>query len=1056
MSRLSPKVAIVVALAIVMVLSVPLALSTSSTSTHRVALETTPDAPGSLSAFSTGMPASVAIGQPSLTGRPWVTANQSAFLPDPEYPAISPNGTVWVIDYPANRVLGFLPPYHTGENASFVIGQSNFLGTFPGTSSVNLTGAGAVAVDALGDLWVADTGNNRLLEFVPPFRNGMAASLVIGQTTFTGSYPGTSDVNLSYPISLSFDALGNMWVADTDNNRVLEFTPPFSTGMAASVVVGQRTMTGANPGTTEVNLTFPYQAEMSNNILWVADTGNNRVLGYSAPIRDGEPAVLVLGQQLFTSSTATGPAAMVTPESVSTDASGNLWVSDSGNNRVLEFSPPFNDFENATIAIGQVNLDSFGSADTPTTLHLPLGAFVSPAGDLWVADAANSRLLEYIPSLFPVHVSATGLPAGTHWSVNVGGTAESGTGSLVFQEANGSYPLVVVPVAGYRADPSFEFVSVNGTAVAVTISFTATGPNPYSVGMAATVELGQSNFNSAVYYSTATANEVSYGDYAAAFDSSGDLWVAEVSFNRVVEFKPPFTNDMAGAVVLGQSTFGGTASGSGAANLSFPDGIAFDPAGDLFVADYDNNRVLEYSPPFTSGMDASVVLGQTSFTGTAYGHGAGNLSGPSDLTYFDGALWVADYANNRVVDFKAPITTGEGASLVLGQSYFGGYFSGLSATNLSRPGDMGFDSAGNLWVADTGNNRAVRYDAPLSSGEAASLVVGQPNMTTGFSTYPSSLVEPDGLWVDGHGNLWVADSADNRVLEYLAAPSITTNETASEVIGQGNLTTNGANTTATGLDFPSDVLMDPHGNLWVVDAFNSRVLGYVPPEYSLNFTESGLPSGTSWGVGVNGTAASGTTASVSVAEENGTFSWTASSVGGYVASPSGGTATINGQGSAVAVTFTPFTYAVTFTESGLPTGTSWSITVGGTAHTSTGTTIVVQEPNGTYAYTVGAVAGYTASVSSGNVLVSAGSASVTVTFSTTSSSTSSSGFPLTDVLLIVVVLVVIGAIAAVLLTRRRKGGAASRTGPAPMAPWSEGPAPPPGASGGSPPPPPAS
>jgi hypothetical protein len=84
------------------------------------------------------------------------------------------------------------------------------------------------------------------LEFVPPFANGMSASLVLGQADFTTSTRATTQSGLSGPEGITFDGGGNLWVADGGNGRTLEFTPPFSSGQNASLVLGVANFTTRN------------------------------------------------------------------------------------------------------------------------------------------------------------------------------------------------------------------------------------------------------------------------------------------------------------------------------------------------------------------------------------------------------------------------------------------------------------------------------------------------------------------------------------------------------------------------------------------------------------------------------------------------------------------------------------------------------------------------------------------------------------------------------------------------------------------------------------------
>lgn len=457
--------------------------------------------------FTTGMAARVAIGAPNLTST-WAgsSPNASSLVPDPELSCVSSNGTLWVPDFGGNRVLEFWPPFASGPRASVVLGQSTFTGIGPSTTATGLRNPGGCATDSAGDLWVSDHGNNRILEFVPPFSTGMAASVVLGQATLDTGGSGTSATTLDSPVGVNFDSQGRLWVADSGNNRVVEFAPPFSSGMAASLVLGQRDFSGRTAGLSAVNLSFPVDVASSGGTIWAADNANDRVVGFAAPFSTGESASELLGQSSFSGSGATGSGAFASPSSVSVDARGDLWVSDFTFNRVVEFLPPFPIFENASVAVGQANLTSGTAGLSATTLFQPIGAFVSPDGSLWVTDAGNGRILEYVPTAFAVEFSATGLPATRNLTVNLAGIIYSGPGPDLFvSEENGSYNWSVSAVPGYLLSPTSGTLVVNGSNLPVaiivrlvtyTVTFSDLGlpsTSSWSVTLGGTVRASENN-----------------------------------------------------------------------------------------------------------------------------------------------------------------------------------------------------------------------------------------------------------------------------------------------------------------------------------------------------------------------------------------------------------------------------------------------------------------------------------------------------------------------------------------------------------------------------------
>jgi len=517
--------------------------------------------------FWSGMPASVAIGQPNLTSASSPTqANQSNIIPDPELSCMDASGNLWVPNFGGARVTEYLAPLSTNESASLVIGQSGFYSDLEGINQSTFGAPASCTFDSHGDLWVPDFFGGRVLEFVPPFSNGMNASLVLGAPNFNSTGGTATASTFGGPASVAFDAQGNLYVADASANRILEFTPPFSTGMSASAVLGQTTFLGVQGGTTAVNLSFPIGLGFGGGVLWVADADNGRVLGFPTPAVAGEGARYVLGQPNFTSLAGVGEFSLNSPESVAVDAQGNLWVSDSRNNRVLEYVAPLATNESPSVVIGQTSFLGIAPGTSPTTLSFPLGAFTSPTtGDLIVSDGSNDRVLEYVPSSYPVKFVATGLPASAAWSVTFAGASESGSASGIdLIEWNGSYAWSAAPVAGYVVAPASGVLNLNGTGATITLAFT---PVTFSV-----------TFNAIGLPSTATWTVTLDGvAHSGAGDAAVSFAIANGSYSYSVASVSGYTTSPASGTVsvAGEpqevgigffSTSSGSPSGSGSSS----------------------------------------------------------------------------------------------------------------------------------------------------------------------------------------------------------------------------------------------------------------------------------------------------------------------------------------------------------------------------------------------------------------------------------------------------------------------------------------------------------
>jgi hypothetical protein len=190
----------------------------------------------------------------------------------------------------------------------------------------------------------------------------------------------------------------------------------------------------------------------------------------------------------------------------------------------------------------------------------------------------------------------------------------------------------------------------------------------------------------------------------------------------------------------------------------------------------------------------------------------------------------------------------------------------------------------------------------------------------------------------------------------------------------------------------------------------------------VTFTESGLPSGTEWWV--NGTVVgshSSTTTTISFSEPNGSYTYTVASANKEYAA-AGGSVVVSGAAAPKSVTFSLVTYTVTFTETGLSSGTNWSVVLEGVSHDATGTTITFTEPNGSYSFTVLNVSGYTVKPSSGNLLVNGAALAQPIAFTTPSKAATFLGLPAAEgyaLLAGIVVVVMVAGVAAGLLAQRR-------------------------------------
>jgi outer membrane protein assembly factor BamB len=284
----------------------------------------------------------------------------------------------------------------------------------------------------------------------------------------------------------------------------------------------------------------------------------------------------------------------------------------------------------------------------------------------------------------------------------------------------------------------------------------------------------------------------------------------------------------------------------------------------------------------------------------------------------------------------------------------------------------------------TGTTWSVTLNGQTKSGNGLTIVFNVAN-----STYPYSVGALSGYTPNpSSGNVTVAGAPISLTIGWSASTTYAVTFTEAGLPGGTNwsVTLNGVtnSSTSTMVNF-----FELPGNYSYTIA---HVTGYTTPSYTgtvqvttgratvrvpwsaiaynVTFQESGLPSGTTWGITLNHTTMNSTTSTVVFAVPNGLYGYQVLTVAGYAPSPPNGTLTVSGTNLTESIAFSVLTtYAVTFSETGLPSGSTWSVTLGAVRNSSSGPQIGFEEPNGTYGFSVSSAAGYRPTPGSGNIVV---------------------------------------------------------------------------------------
>ncbi|HZV36947.1 MAG TPA: hypothetical protein VFB72_20390, partial [Verrucomicrobiae bacterium] len=534
-----------------------------------------------------------------------------------------------------------------------IVGSNNAVGT----NALFYAPAG-VAVDASSNVYVADYGNHTIRKITA----AGSVSTLAGSPGISGSANGTGSSALFYePQGVAVDSLGNVYVADTANDMIREIT-------VAGVVT---TLAGS-----------------------AGNYGSSNAIGTNATFNS--------------------------PQSVSVDSIGNVYVADTGNNLVRKITP----LGVVSTIAGSGNPGSSDGSGTNAQFWGPVGIATSSSSNLYVADYFNGTVREITP-------------AG-----------------------------VVSTIAGFASN----------------------GKND-GQGIGARFSLAE----------------------AIAVDSKTNIYVADAANNTIRKIS-------AGGSV---STYSGTSGVAGSTNsfgtnsqFNAPQGVAVDSSGNVYVADTLNNTIRKIA---TSGI-ASTLAGVAGYANNADGSGTNaQFHAPQGIAVdrFSN-VYVADTLNStiRVITSLGTVSTLAGSPGVFGSA------DGVKGNALFNcPKGLALDSATNIYVADS-LNHTIRKVTP--SGVVTTLagmpgVIGSADGTNSDARF----FLPDGIAVDGSGNVYVSDSGNHTIRELTP---VGTNWVVTTIGGQvGNDgSVDGLETNAL-FFFPAGIALDPSGNAYIADSGNNTV-----------------------------------------------------------------------------------------------------------------------------------------------------------------------------------------------------------------------------------------
>jgi trimeric autotransporter adhesin len=643
--------------------------------------------------------------------------------------------------------------YFTSLNCVFKVDGSGTLTRIAGNSRPGYSGDGGaatqaqlhapagLATDASGDIFIADTANNVVREVTPDGKIQTVAGN--GTQGYSGDFGPATQAQLHSPSGVAVDGSGNLYIADSGNNAIREVTTdgnisPFAGNGLASYYGDTSTSTPTPP--PQAGLDDPQDVAVGpNGVIYIADTGNsfiravaNGAINFVAG--SGSVGFAGDGGSATATTTNTGPGvALYGPRAIAFDSAGNYYLADSGNGRIRKVNTK--GIITTVAGNGTFAFAGDGSAATAANLSQPSGVALDSQGNIYIADTLNARIRKVSSSGTITTVAGNGLlsysgdggaATGAQLNGPLGIAADNSGNLFIADSQNGVVRIIkngaIASVGGstlliprsvatdaagnaYVADVQDNRVRKIGTDGTVT-TYAGNGTNGFAGdgGPAANAQLSS--------------------PAAVAVDGAGNLYIADLGNLRIRKVSTNGNiSTVAGNGSQGYSGDGGPAIN---ANLNAPLGVAVDPYGNLYVVDSASHVIREVT--LDGNINTIAGTGEPGFTGDGGPAASAQLASPTGIAAdpFGNIFFVDGTTRIREINTGGIIATvaGNGSS---GYSGDGGM---ANLAQFNSPSAVWAGAAGNLYVADTGNN-AVRLLQPAGSGVTVGAVVNAASNQNG-------------------------------------------------------------------------------------------------------------------------------------------------------------------------------------------------------------------------------------------------------------------------------------------------------------------------------------